>query len=308
MVKTLRINTYIKQIILIVFCFAILIFAVFFVSKFISKKSASVPVVSATLTPSDFVGTWTLVGSTNFDNSVLTISDPTATGFTFDVEAQSGGDSGSWKNYDDDSKSLVGNIALDKNIAHYVDDASNPIYHHDDGTTDAPCTGDFALSDDNATLDLSTDCSDTYAGFGVSFDGTYSKTATVATTTIETSDLFVNNNESMYQAFSNLVGTYIDAFNQTVALEDDESYTDVQLGNITTASFALPHAYAESQSIVVLGSKNSIWAAVIDSDPTSQQSVVRYFTTEPVWKNTLPQVIKDWMANFNDDTIVYESK
>ena len=306
MVKIVRDKKHVQQLILLVICVVVL--AIVFGLKFIPKKSVSTVPVSVASMASDFVGTWTIVGSTNFDNSVVTISSPTATGFTFDFNAQSGADSGEWGNYDNDSKSLVGNITFNNNTAHYIDDATNAIYQNDDGTKKSPCTGDFTLSKNNTTLDVSTDCSDVYAGFGVSFDGTYTKNVTIATSTIQTSDIFVNNNESTYEAFATLVGKYLSVFNQTVALEDDENSTDAQLGDITNASFAVPHAYAESESIVIIGSHDSIWAATIDWDDATQQSLVRYFTNQSAWKDTLPQAIKDWMANFSDDRIVYESK
>ena len=289
-----------KEIVSTIVCFLIAILFFVIIPRY--KK----PIVSNT-TPAPFVGTWTVVGSTNFENSVVSISNQTATGFTFSFDAQSGADSGSWSNFDEDSKTFVGTMTLGNNTAHYVDDPASPTYHYSDGTKDDPCTADFTLSKNNTTLDVVTNCAEFYAGFGVSFDGTYAKDATIATTTIATADVFAGKSD-MYKNFVSLVGNYLDTFNQTVALEDDENSADPQLGNITTATFAVPHAYTEAESIVVLGAHNSMWAAVIDWDDANQKSIVRYFTNQSAWKIKLPQAITDWMANFSDDVIIYESK
>ena len=294
----------VKEIILTAICFLIVIFFFFVLPRY--RKPA---IVSNTNSASvnTFVGAWTVVGSTNFENSVVKISNQTATGFTFSFDAQSGADSGSWSNFNQDSKTFVGTMTFGNNSAHYVDDPANPIYHYNDGTKDDPCTADFTLSKNNTTLDVVTNCAEFYAGFGVSFDGTYTKDATIATTTIETSDVFIGN-PNLYKNFVSLVGNYLDTFNQTVALEDDENLTDYQLGNITTATFTVPHAYTVSESIVVVGPQNSLWTATLDWDDVNQKSIVRYFTNQSAWKNKLPQIITDWMANFNDDVIIYESK
>ena len=255
----------------------------------------------------DFTGTWTREDSNNFDNTVITISDQTATGFTFSMDAVSGADSGEWSNYDTDQKKMVGTISFAPNVAHYTDDPTNPLYKNDDGTTNPACTGDFVLSATDTVLDLNTDCSELYAGFGVDFSGTFRKDAVVQQIQIKDSDLFSTRPDA-YTQFATLVGKSLDLFNQTIAVEDNETVTDKELGAVTYSTYAVPHAYTELESMVVVGPRNSIWAAVIDNDATTNISSVRYFTTESKWKNKVPRIISDWMENFSDDPIIYESK
>ncbi len=291
----------IKEISTTVVCILIAVLFFFVVPRY--KK----PVVVSNNTPASFVGVWTVVGSTNFENSTVVISNQTATGFTFVFDSQSGASSGEWGNYDADTQKFVGSITFDGNTAHYSDDADNSLYHYNDGTFELPCTGDFILSENNTKLNVVTNCAEFYAGFGVSFDGTYTKEATIATTTIETADVFADAPDT-YKSFVSLVGNYLSLFNQTIALEDDEESVDSQLGKIMTARFVVPHAYTSSESIIVVGPQNSLWAAVIDWNDIDELSIVRYFTNQSAWKGTLPHVIKDWMRNFSDDTIIYESK
>ena len=255
----------------------------------------------------DFTGTWTREDSNNFDNTVITISDQTATGFTFSIDAQSGANSGEWSNYDTDAKKMVGTISFAPNTAHYTDDPTNVLYKNDDGTMNHACTGDFTLSATDTVLDLNTDCSDLYAGFGGDFSGTFRKDATVQQIQIKDSDLFVAQPDA-YKQFATLVGNSLNLFNQTIAVEDNETVADKELGNVTYSSFAVPHAYTELESMVVVGPRNSIWAAVINYDTATNISNVRYFTTESKWKNKVPRIISDWMENFSDDPIIYESK
>ena len=282
----------------------IVLILVLLVARIYPAPHASAP---APVRANDFTGVWIREDSNNFDNTVITISNQNMDGFTFAIDALSGADSGMWGNYDSETKKLVGKFSLSTNAAHYTDNADDPIYKNDDGTIDPPCTGDFTLSDDGSTLDLNTDCSNLYAGFGVDFSGTFRKDATVKTIQIKDGDLFGSRADA-YTQFTSLVGKNLDLFNQTIALESSDTVTDKELGTVTYSSYAVPHAYTELESIVVVGPHNSIWAAVIDWDSATESSLIRYFTTESKWKNKLPRIIGDWMANFSDDRIVYESK
>ena len=267
----------------------------------------SLSVSSKPAQPSDFVGTWIREDSNNFDNVTLTITNPTETGFTFALDAQSGAHSGTWSNYDQEKKLPVGTLVLSGRTAHYADDPTDSLYQNEDGTVNPPCTGDFVLSGDDAVLTFATNCSEIYAGFGVSFEGTFRKDVTIAQASIKDADVFAEY-PGTYAAFAKLVGAHLDTFNQTIAMESNDDYVDPELGDVSGSTFAVPHAFTELESIVITNSHDAVWAAVIDWDDADQQSIVRYFTTEPAWKDKLPKMITDWKQDFDDYPVIYESK
>lgn len=53
--------------------------------------------------------------------------------------------------------------------------------------------------------------------------------------------------------------------------------------------------------IVMRGDDGRLWAAYIDGE------VVRYFTTEAGYKNTLPRTIDKWREQFAEKPIVFDS-
>ena len=100
------------------FGLSIFVLAIIFVilPRFFPKKQTkSSELVS--LAAHNFVGTWTRLDSNNFDNVVVTITNQTATGFTFHVDAQNGMTVGSWGNSDDQAKMTLGTVSVASNSA-----------------------------------------------------------------------------------------------------------------------------------------------------------------------------------------------
>jgi hypothetical protein len=60
--------------------------------------------------------------------------------------------------------------------------------------------------------------------------------------------------------------------------------------------------YSIMEAIVMRGENGELWSAFIDDD------VVRYFTTEKEYINSLPKTIDVWRANFAEKPIVFEEE
>ena len=50
------------------------------------------------------------------------------------------------------------------------------------------------------------------------------------------------------------------------------------------------------------GSEGQLWAAYIDEE------VVRYFTTEPKYKTTLPATMEHWRERFKEKKVILDSQ
>ncbi len=59
--------------------------------------------------------------------------------------------------------------------------------------------------------------------------------------------------------------------------------------------------YTIMEGIIMLGSRGELWVAYIDDD------VVRYFTTQSVWKTILPKTIKEWRSRFSEKKVEYHT-
>ena len=267
--------------------------AILFILVGVARQPKSVPVLVRQDTSLDsFVGTWVRDDSTNFTHAVLTISDPGLHTFKFAVNASDGVDSGSWSNYDDESKSYTGTLAHDGNIVHY---------------TESECSADFVLSRDSTTLDVDTNCDRAYAGYGVSFSGTFHKDAEIKKVTMSTTHIFAARPDA-YQSFVQMTGKYLHLFNQTIASEAYTTYKDHELGAVASSSFFVPHARTQVESIVIVGPKNELWAAVIDWDQKTVKPSVVYFTNQKKWRASMPGMIGEWTSSFGDYPVVYASK
>lgn len=57
--------------------------------------------------------------------------------------------------------------------------------------------------------------------------------------------------------------------------------------------------YTIMEGIIMSGTTGELWAAYLDDD------VVRYFTTEPKWKEQLPKTIEDWRSRFSEKVVKF---
>jgi hypothetical protein len=60
--------------------------------------------------------------------------------------------------------------------------------------------------------------------------------------------------------------------------------------------------YTIFEAIVMRGENGQLWAAYVDED------VVRYFTTEPEFKDHLPKTIEQWRQRFPTKEVVFGSE
>ena len=267
--------------------------AILFILVGVARGPKSTPVFVQSSTSFDsFVGMWIRDDSTNFTHATLTISNPGLRSFAFAVDASDGADSGSWSNYDSETQSYTGTMSRSGNVVHYVE---------------SECTADFVLSRDGMTLDVDTDCDRTYAGYGVSFSGTFHKNSTIKKVTMNATQIFATHSEA-YSSFAKMVGKYLPLFEQTIANETYVTYQDHELGLVASSSFVVPHARTQVESIVILGPKDALWAAVIDWDEKTAKPSVLYFTNQKKWRASMPGMIGEWMSSFGSYPVVYVSK
>ncbi len=57
--------------------------------------------------------------------------------------------------------------------------------------------------------------------------------------------------------------------------------------------------FEDMAGIIMRGTAGQLWAAYLD-DP-----VVRYFTTEPQFKDKLPATIENWLSSKNKDVVFH---
>ena len=60
--------------------------------------------------------------------------------------------------------------------------------------------------------------------------------------------------------------------------------------------------FTSAEAIVMRGSEGQLWAAYIDEE------VVRYFTTEPKYKTTLPATMEHWRERFKEKKVILDSQ
>ena len=235
-------------------------------------------------------GIWVLKGSTNFYNSVLTISSSTDRSFNFTIEAFNG------------NLGSVGATEEGGSIARAIIKGDSAVYvsgkEDSDPISNSPCHLTFTFKKENV-ISIREEYCGYFEGANLSFDGDYEKDGAIKELTVKTANLFSGKPEA-YNAFAKLVGTYADLFDGTVGYEDDFHDTTA---SFDIGSFAMPNN-AIMGSIIMIGADNEIIAAV--TDYKNEEFIVRYFTNVPEYKHKLPQRIKEWLAGSDITTIVYQ--
>ena len=226
------------------------------------------------VTPSSFVGIWGGGDPFNYV-SLVVIKDPQDAShhFLFTLKASSGANTGEISS---DTETPVEAILSGGNHATFDDKQG--------------CVVSFTLTS-SSTIEIVARGCDTYAGQGVSFDGTYEKNAKPQVPSIESffDDPQLMNSPSAFVVFKKLVGKDISTFNDTTDLMTTVD-TDPADQPAKTYSFTVQGLGGIAESIVMIAPGNKIWTAVISPDGKS----VWYYTTEPADRKIPPQTIQDW--------------
>jgi hypothetical protein len=104
-------------------------------------------------------------------------------------------------------------------------------------------------------------------------------------------------NELEMLALYRLSGKYYEALRQRFQQISASENLDRFQANVIAGG--VRGLYTIMQGIIMRGSNGALWAAFIDED------VVRYFTTQSSWKNTLPNTMEEWRTRFSDKQVVF---
>ncbi|WP_148270087.1 hypothetical protein [Burkholderia gladioli] len=94
-----------------------------------------------------------------------------------------------------------------------------------------------------------------------------------------------------------IVGDFYDAFMER--MQQIEEHEDLDDEDARVLIGGVRGMFTAMESILMLASDGSMWAAFIDGD------VVRYMTNRPDWKEKLPQTIEHWRSRFAQIPISY---
>ncbi|MCB0519081.1 MAG: hypothetical protein KDD27_09085 [Saprospiraceae bacterium] len=61
-----------------------------------------------------------------------------------------------------------------------------------------------------------------------------------------------------------------------------------------------------NEAIIMYDKQGKIWAATLDFDKTNNESLVRYFTNDPLYSTRLPLTIEEWRAGFKGYRVVFQ--
>lgn len=109
-------------------------------------------------------------------------------------------------------------------------------------------------------------------------------------------------NEALHDAFKSLVGDEmyeLFAFNMQVVEKERIA------GGLTVVTGAVPGLFRTNEAVIVYNAGGGIWAATLDTDATTNEMLVRYFTNDPAWAKKMPPSVQNWQEGFKDYRIVF---
>ena len=210
-----------------------------------------------------WLGERTRIGSTIHAVATVSIRALSASGFTFEIDAQSGAHIG----YVSGKATLIGH--------------RKAVFVGENG-----CAIRFALQGDVLAITTSQGCM-WYGGVGVHFDGNYR--SDVETVEYSLSDKGIFETRAQEEAFREMTGLAYPLFLENAHLifvgEDLDGF------GATVYELGIRGLLGFMGAIIMVGQDGEVWAAVTDGD------AIRYFTTEtPASKP--PRTIEDWSARF----------
>ncbi len=264
-------------------------------SLWIINKNNNPEIISAILKKdknynNPWEGEWVRIDSTNFDQSILEISNVTEEGFNFSIEAVNGNMGSIGVNMEEGKDEPV-TAFINGNTAKFT-------YKFDEEfDEEKPCIVNFAQLQEGV-LEVNESGCDYFKGNAVYFGGNYKRGGSILEITTKSTDLF-SGKEEAYKEFTKLVGAYIKDFDGTVGIEweDYDEALKADIGN-----FFVPHN-AMTKSIIIIGPNNKIWAAFSNWPEGEDDMVIQYFTNVPEYKNKIPTKIKEW--NNDNYKVIY---
>ncbi len=237
-------------------------------------------------------GEWTLEGAVQNYSGTLVIKNQTDDAFSFSLDTSNGAHSGTMSG----QAKVTGEDALST-----VGDSNEKEYQ---------CRVNFNKSANNIIKIETTNDDCIYSrGARAFFAGDYVKNGVMEERTLKNMRVhrggglderepYIFKNDDEINAFQKLVGDnyvklFIDSF-QWVHRGDDTENLNARIYNGGVVGVS-----THSEGIIIIGSPNRIWAAVIDYD------AVMYFTNVPDYTNRLPGAIEEWRERFQDKKVIF---
>ena len=235
------------------------------------------PVITAEASNSSWGGLWYRADSDKNERAVLAISNITASDFHFRVLA----------NYGFNVGEIVDAVAIiNQNSASFKLPPLAP--------GELPCDGIFIFTYEAITFRTS-NCSG-YGGFGVSFDGTYTR-ETAATKVLTLYEIGVFKQQEQDKVFRNVVGQDYQLFVDTFDLFSmHEKQGEVVITGGLRGDFLF------RQGIIIYRNDGSMMAAVLNNN------TIKYFSNNPDYETELPESIEIWRQKHPERKIVFVSQ
>lgn len=216
-------------------------------------------------------GQWNRFNTDTYNLSSIDITEVKDSGLTFSIEAESGANIGT----------VDGSAVFDEN--------SNAVYESDDGFK-----VQFSISNNILKVNILSGNESDYAASGVTFKGLYKKDK-IERPSLVSQGIFVS--EEQETIFKKLVGNEYDSFLYSFMkiseLDDIDGFgAKVRSGTVKGFSGTI-------EAIIMVNSKNLIWAAYIDDD-----GKIRYFTND-IKSKILPKTIDKWRESFKDKEVIF---
>ena len=237
-----------------------------------------------------WIGSWQMKDSYGV-TYLLEISDVTDHSITYSIRSSTG-----------DQYSGVPYIQGDK-----VRITSDKIQLHEE--EDEPILT-LKLASDTTSMELSDNAC--FIETGLAADSCVAKYLGTYTRVIDSAlrqSAFFTQHASAYASFQKLVGDFFPDFEWTVVHET--SVRDAKLG-ADGAVFSIDPSNEKYSSnvgsIILVGSKNEIYAALASIGGTGHFVIIDYFTNVPDMEETIPDAIKNWKWMKIADDVEYVSK
>ncbi len=238
------------------------------------KRIADLGSLNSPWSTEGLAGEWTRLGDAPYAGASLSILSVTATGFAFELAASSGAHSGL----------IEGTAVKSAAGAAFIDDQTK-------------CEVRFRRVGDRLVVSTSPKCA-SMGGMGVTFDGEFA-TGDAKSRTVTLTELGVLTRNVSEKDFAALVGEAYDAFTSSFQMVYEQK--DVDGLGARVSSGAVQGLFTIAEAIVMSRPDGTIYAAVIDD------GVVKYFSSDPGFKNKLPKTIEAWRERFAELKVVFAS-
>ncbi|WP_338453362.1 S-layer homology domain-containing protein [Niallia oryzisoli] len=203
---------------------------------------------------------------------LLTITNSNSSSLHFSLNVTSGANVG-W---------IEGNAQIQGTTAQYND-------------TDSSCKLIFTHNGESIQVEQTMDCYQ-YGGMGTYFDGDFTGNPADTQPSLYPRVL---ESQSLDEEFRQMTGAdYQDFVNSMQLINGEELYDSEVNGKVITG--AVRGLYTIMEGIVIIGDDGNLYGAVIKDGDT-----VHYYTTNPAYKNKLPESIADWKADFDSYPVKY---